>query len=769
MVSAVKTAKFFSLCLKVPNQGQVDIEAQDPTGMSGKGGTGPGGAGTGTSPVAAAAGADPIPDTGAQSGGAGGGGAGPGGSAGRGPSTRSSTSSSGGGRGQPRTSTPAKTKGKAARRSSLTPTSDLLIKEQQMLDKAEKDKNKKKGVPSETQTKIAEYLRKVKEGKKEEQDYRKSRTAATPAAPEGGRPGTSEAPAASTRGSTFKEVLQEAADATKAARAATAKGLPAMTMVAKQVAKVMQAAQKRTSATILGLSWAEEVDQDRMKQSRVILGTEADKEAKAALAKQNEARRYRTCSSSSSTSVARTGTGTEDEEFTLVDRRRKSRRQGQRTTDRDRYRIPRIQILLTEQQKLWYQDNLCLNCGGRHMVHNCRDRKFDKEKASALLRAARKAFPDGPTKNKAQGVGAKRPTSERTGVTPEAKRGKAATATATATEGASAAPRPTSAPIQTKPWFKPMQQTEHTLFIKNKDGSPLSEARFNEIKAVYDKIRLRIGKANMQAKTKEELQFTPRCSGWNWSPEVARITLKDLDSFRWARTTFGEFQLMDLAQWKASRGRLYCAYLTDRFDPSVTEMGEEDLIVAVWQAKMDLKIAPGDLFQFVRAPRVTRGRLIFISVGEQGEEALRSAGFRIELGSAGDVLLTDNEKFLRYKKEKKAQEQEYRRQKEAADAEEEEVEEYDQDQEVTLTNEASVLVLEEKGEKEKNPPAPTVAEGDKGKEQKQAVAMEEDDDLDAMEAFLREERLIEEKEEEGKEKGSAEPMETEGLDEPMQS
>ncbi len=408
------------------------------------------------------------------------------------------------------------------------------------------------------------------------------------------------------------------------------------------------------------------------------------------------------------------------------------------------------------------------------MVHNCRDRRFDKEKASALLRAARKAFPDGPTKNKVQGVGAKRPASERTGVTPEAKRGKAATATATATEGASEAPRPTAAPIQTKPWFKPMQQTEHTLFIKNKDGSPLSEARFNEIKAVYDKIRLRIGKANMQAKTREELQFTPRCSGWNWSPEVARITLKDLDSFRWARTTFGEFQLMDLAQWKASRGRLYCAYLTDRFDPSVTEMGEEDLIVAVWQAKMDLKIAPGDLFQFVRAPRVTRGRLIFISVGEQGEEALRSAGFRIELGSAGDVLLTDNEKFLRYKKEKKAQEQEYRRQKEAADAEEdEEVEDYDHDQEVTLTNEASVLVLEEKGEKEKNPSASTAAEaeGDKDKEQKQAVAMEEDDDLDAMEAFLREERLMEEKEKEkeGKEKGSAEPMETEGLDEPMQS
>ncbi len=675
--------------------------------------------------------------------------------------------------GPSRTSTPAKTKsGRVPPKKGLsTQVTEFLLKEQQALDRADKDKNKRRSdrVPSETQTKIANYLKKVKESKKEEQDYRRDRSATTPAKPtevekeverdtdkETGR-----------MASSLKSALQEAADATEAARTATAKGLPAMTMVAKQVAKVMQSTLKKP--TIPGMSWAEEVEkeQENPKESRVSL--EKNKDAEEALKKMQQAReareRYRTYSSSSSTSATRTGTGpgTEDEDFKLVERRRRGNRNREKGTER--YRIPRIQILLTAQQKSWYQAGMCLNCGGRHMVHNCRDRKFDKEKASALLRAARKEFPDGAYGVKSGTTGSKRPASERTGITPEAKKGKAASGvTAAAAAGASAAgPFTTAAPVQTKPWFKPVQQTEHTLFIKHKDGSPLTEARFNEIKAAYDRIRVAIGKANMAAKTTAEQQFTPRCSGWNWSPEVARITLKDMDSFRWARTTFGEFQLMDLAQWKASRGRLYCAYLTDRFDPSMMGMSEEDLVVAVWQAKVDLKLSPEDLFQFVRAPRVNRGRLIFISVGEKGEEALQSAGFKIELGSAGDVLLSDNEKFLQYKKEQKAQEQEYRRQKEAIQAaasEQEQDEEVEEDE--TLTNEASVLVLEDKGEKEKNSTSelPLDAGAGSGRPLCQAEAME-DDDLTALELFMQEEK--------DKDRAKkAEAMETDGQDEPMQ-
>ncbi len=710
-----------------------------------------------------------------------GGGSAKGGTTGKGAGAGGGPEASASGAGGPsRTSTPAKTRsGRTSRRNSLTATSEFLQKEQQMLDKLDKEKAKKGNtrVPSETQTKIANYLRKVKESKetkKEEQDYRRDQSSATPAKPEEtSGPGSSSG--AGGMAATLKNVLQDAADATEAARAATAKGLPAMTMVAKQVAKVMQGSQKKPS--IPGLNWAEEAENERLKQGEVILGTKADKAAEEALNKKKEeerlmkerqAARYRTYSSSSNTSAAKTGTGTgtDDDDFITVDRRRRG------TRNRERYRIPRIQILLTGQQKAWYQDGRCLNCGGRHMVHNCRDRKFDKDKAVALLRAARKEFPEGPRPK--QGTsGAKRSASERTGATPEAKKGKAEMGTAMAAAAAtSSAPLLTrSAPVQTKPWFKPVQQTEHTLFIKNKDGSPLTEERFNELKASYDNIRLRIGKANMAARTRDELQFTPRCSGWNWSPEVARITLKDLDSYKWARTTFGELQIMDLAQWKASRGRLYCAYLTDRFDPSVTEMSEEDLSVAVWQAKADLKLAPEDLFQFVRGPKVARGRLIFISVGEKAEEALRGADFRIELGSAGDVLLTDNEKFLLYKKERKAQEQEFKRQKEAALAAQEEEEEEEEGDEATLTNEASVLVLEEKGEKEKGTGEQEGGKGGAEQAQDQDVVME--DDLDVMAAWLMKDRKRDEQQrkegtEENVQDKAMESMETDGQAEPMQ-
>ena len=85
---------------------------------------------------------------------------------GAGASGRPEASTSGAG-GPQRTSTPAKTRGRTSRRSSLTATSEFLQKEQQVLDKLDKEKTKKGNtrVPSETQTKIANYLKKVKESK----------------------------------------------------------------------------------------------------------------------------------------------------------------------------------------------------------------------------------------------------------------------------------------------------------------------------------------------------------------------------------------------------------------------------------------------------------------------------------------------------------------------------------------------------------------------------------------------------------------------------
>ncbi len=417
-------------------------------------------------------------------------------------------------------------------------------------------------------------------------------------------------------------------------------------------------------------------------------------------------------------------------------------RRGTRDSNRDprskTYRIPRITVVLTEQQRQWYQAMRCLHCGGTHRVYKCKERGLGKEKASTLLRAARLEFPDGAGAGPSSSGPGSRPggkrtqdTGEKSGITPEAKRKQA-------WGGADAmpAPMPTS-----KPWFKPVQQTEHTLFIMHKDGTPLSEEKFNDIKSMYDKIRLRIGKANLQAKTEQERQFTPRCSRWNWSKEVSRITLKDKESFKWARTTFSEFKTMDLDQWKMSRGKSYCAYLTDRFDPSITGgWDQDDLTVAVWQAKVDLGLAPTDLFQFARAPKVSKGRLIFISVGEKGEQALQAAGYKIELGSAGDVLFTDNERFQRYKKEKKEQEKDILRQQRAAEDE-------DDEDDMTMTNE-SVVIVEEKGEKEKPPQQQQQQQAEQtplvGAQGEVAMEVASDsDDLAGMELFMQEEQKVE--------------------------
>ncbi len=735
----------------------------------------------------------------------------------------------------PKTSTPAKkggtgSSGRGARASSTrrnstpgssstTATTDSLMKEQEALDKKDKEKR---------QSKLSEYLKRKKEEikrrdkeEREAQDYRRNRSSSTPANPAvtGAAPATPtpvEA-AAEAAVTTFQpnmktmnlsaratEALQAARKASEVAKAATAMGAPAMASVALHMAETasQEAARlhKHAGEAATGTSWANEVDKEKEEQARrsvcvVQLGQDEAAAQRALKETKKEKRkpslphhsaRYRTVSSSSST--ARTGTGTEgdDDDFQPVARRKKGHKPRdpiQERVDKERRwaaeerrsgtsRIPRITVVLTEQQKWWYKRYKCLNCGEAHKVYHCKERGISKEKISALLRAARKEFPEGPsaktTSTGAKGTESGSDTSkgtkrgrdaERTGITPEAKKGRPAAWT------------PKEAPMPTaKPWFKPVQQTEHTLFIKNKDGTPLSEERFNDIKSRYDKIRIRIGKANM-AKAPENREFTPSCSGWNWSQEVSRITLKNEESFRWAKVVFGEYQLMNLQEWKASRGKLYCAYVTDRFDPSITGgMNTEDLTVAIWQARGDLGLEEQDLFQFVRAPKVARGRLIFISVGEKAEEALRQARFKLEIGSAGDVLFTDNERFQQYKRERREQEQEILRQQHAADEGEEEDEEDGED--TTLTQEKGqdeeeqadqgqdnsvVLIKEHKGEKEKHPQPGQQLQG------QGAEAMEQDD-LEGMRLFLQKaEREQEEREQQ--EKGRAEMMEldTDGL------
>ncbi len=208
-------------------------------------------------------------------------------------------------RGPAKTSTPAK-KGSLtprasrransnnSRRGSLTTTSDFLMKEQQELDK-----------PATTQTKIAEYLRKVKESKKEKegleknrQDFRSNHTATTPANPMAAAPSAgmaSRAPSGATAAG-----LREAA-------AAASTVAPTVALVANSMADALD----KNKSMIPGLNWAAEVDKEKAARKSVCtvkIGQDEDKAAKEALdeernKKGRQTSRYRTVSSSSSVSA----------------------------------------------------------------------------------------------------------------------------------------------------------------------------------------------------------------------------------------------------------------------------------------------------------------------------------------------------------------------------------------------------------------------------------------------------------------------------------
>ncbi len=186
---------------------------------------------------------------------------------------------------------------------------------------------------------------------------------------------------------------------------------PTVALVANSMADALD----KNKSMIPGLNWAAEVDKEKAARKSVCtvkIGQDEDKAAKEALdeernKKGRQTSRYRTVSSSSSASAIRT----DDDDFVLVGRRRRGHkprddpvqrrlekerrlaaeeRRGTRDSNRDprskTYRIPRITVVLTEQQRQWYQATRCLHCGGMHRVYNCKERGLGKEKASTLLR-----------------------------------------------------------------------------------------------------------------------------------------------------------------------------------------------------------------------------------------------------------------------------------------------------------------------------------------------------------------------------------------------
>ncbi len=292
------------------------------------------------------------------------------------------------------------------------------------------------------------------------------------------------------------------------------------------------------------------------------------------------------------------------------------RRNAQERVDRFRAAYPKIQVILSDQQLEWFRKKNCLNCGAPHIVFSCTKERVSKERARALLNAAQRetGFVPKPRPDR-QGprLGATAPNTGRT---------SAPVATATATAAAPSDlrssgeamvgakrtrdPAPsgtTPAAKRSKPWSKVAKTSHLTLYVREKEGNALTEARYRSLREGFNKVVLQIFRESKGTK------LPPCVNDWSRTNDVVKITMASEGDRNWMKSCLSSYLVQDEQEWKLSRGRVYCGYVTDQHDPDVAALPYEDLadLIQIGRAKVAGLTAP---LRLKAAPRSSRGRIL---------------------------------------------------------------------------------------------------------------------------------------------------------------
>ncbi len=293
---------------------------------------------------------------------------------------------------------------------------------------------------------------------------------------------------------------------------------------------------------------------------------------------------------------------------------------------------PRQELAPSSQQRDWASKGLCVGCGGYHSVFDpsCKAR-FSKEQAKAILNAirygnggnrkprpqqqgsglqARSApliLPQGP------GTGTKRPREAGSGTTPEAKRG---------TNSASARLQ------QTQQQQRQQQDPGLTLCVREKDNAPLTPDR----------------NASLQASINEKLfqefymnnRMPPKINRWDRSNLVLKITMRDSAGLTWMRRALETvYQVQTTDEYKRSRGKVFIAFLQDRFNPGITGLSRATLakIVEIEATAMGVR----SLLELKLAAKVPSGLALHLIMDEEAEKVFAARDHKLDILSAGGV------------------------------------------------------------------------------------------------------------------------------------
>ncbi len=300
-----------------------------------------------------------------------------------------------------------------------------------------------------------------------------------------------------------------------------------------------------------------------------------------------------------------------------------------RDTDQSVPYKPRVNP--SDQQRDWASRGLCVGCGGWHSVFDpsCKAR-LSKEQAKATLNAIRygkggnrttKANkrlhsrssplvpppPAGPP-----GAGQKRPREAGSGITPEAKK-------------------------RSHGGAQGQQDPKLTLCIREKDNAPLTVER----------------NASLQSSVNEKLftefymqnRMPPKINKWERMNLVLRITMRDEAGLRWMRGALeASYQVQTPEEYKRARGRVFIAFLQDRFNPGITSLTRQILakIVEMEGSAMGIRT----LFELKLAAKVPNGLAVHLIMDEEAERIFEEKNYKLDILSAGGVPFQD-ERVLR--------------------------------------------------------------------------------------------------------------------------
>ena len=372
---------------------------------------------------------------------------------------------------------------------------------------------------------------------------------------------------------------------------------------------------------------------------------------------------------------------------------------------------PSAVATLTDEQWHWFREHRCLGCGGKHQVKDC------PQLTAQEARALRKAVFNCPVDMRpGQAASGRRvpPLPQGPGgrsATPSAATRTAATAAAGA---ATASMTPGSSRMAPAGAAKRDRETERTgltpeakkakmfseavksnlvLHVREKDGAPLTKERFQALKTSFTYYV-----EDMLEKNKDP----PICAGrWQESRSVVKIPMASEEDMLWMRCFLDKAYLVQSEkEFRESKRPTYVAFLRDRLEPELTNMRQDKLAFFVKYFKRQANIT--GLFELKMAAKTTRGKAVHLLMDEDAESIFVKAGCKIPFAASGWIHFEERQAYVA---RIKAQERERLRPR-ASDLEQGRAAHGVQN--LRLDDDDEVVVLEP--EKEKNPPAAGEAE-----------------------------------------------------------